>query len=206
MKEEPGALQRGAKRSAIAEIALKHDVRRVQIGARARSPRQHADLVPARPERGRDGRSDKAARAGDERGRKPRRLARALTRRRHVRAASGVRRSKALSAATSHSQSLPNRGAGSKRWRKFQRARESGGSKVESLKGIDIILTSRLERITVFPNGAAGLVAAETSRLKERGPLPDSSSLMNGKGDRETKNGAKPLKTNDPAKSLIRRS
>jgi hypothetical protein len=75
---------------------------------------------------------------------------------------------------------------------------------VEGLKGIDIILTTRLERITVFPNGAAGLVAAETSRLKERGPLPDSSSLMNGKGDRETKNGAKPLKTKQPVKTAKR--
>ena len=72
VKEEPGALQRRRQGGAITQVALAHRVGGIEIRARARSPHQHADIVAAGSERGRDRRSEKAARAGDQDGRRKR--------------------------------------------------------------------------------------------------------------------------------------
>ena len=70
MKKIAGALQRRRQRGAIAQIALAQSVGRVEICARARWTRQHADIVAAGSQRGGDRGTEKAARARDQNGRR----------------------------------------------------------------------------------------------------------------------------------------
>ena len=114
VEEEPDALERARERGAVGEIALAQRVAGIEIRARARGAREHADVVAALAQRGGDRRADKAARAGDQHGRGLR-LGFALGRHGDRAGGSGPRRGDASRVLTIHGASLPNRGAASKR-------------------------------------------------------------------------------------------